>query len=64
VTEASNGTAAADDLARLRNQAVDELVKNGTITSAAVEAAMRKVPRHLFIPEGQPEDAYDRSGLW
>lgn len=59
MTGASNETTTADDIARLRDEAVGELVKNGTITSAAVEAAMRKVPRHLFIPEVPPQEAYD-----
>lgn len=56
---ARDGSSDAGDHAGLRDQAVDELVKNGTITSSAVEAAMRKVPRHLFIPEARPEEAYD-----
>ena len=47
------------DLASLRDQAVDQLVENATITSKAVEAAMRSVPRHLFIPEASPEEAYN-----
>jgi Protein-L-isoaspartate(D-aspartate) O-methyltransferase (PCMT) len=59
VTEAPSGTGKPDDVARLRDQAVDELVKNGTIVSGAVEAAMRSVPRHLFTPEAVPEEAYD-----
>jgi protein-L-isoaspartate(D-aspartate) O-methyltransferase len=61
VTSAPAGTGRNEDgdFAGLRDRAVDELVKNGTITSSAVEAAMRSVPRHLFIPEAQPEEAYD-----
>jgi protein-L-isoaspartate(D-aspartate) O-methyltransferase len=47
------------DAALLRGKAVDQLIENGTITLAAVEAAMRVVPRHLFIPEASLEDAYD-----
>jgi protein-L-isoaspartate(D-aspartate) O-methyltransferase len=50
---------ATNEIARLRDEAVNELVKNGTIASPAVEAAMREVPRHLFIPEALPEEAYD-----
>jgi protein-L-isoaspartate(D-aspartate) O-methyltransferase len=57
VTEAS-GEAGPQDLA-LRDKAVDRLIEEGTLTSEAVEAAMRAVPRHLFIPEASPEDAYD-----
>lgn len=43
----------------LHDKAVDQLIEEGTITSEAVEAAMRAVPRHLFVPEASPEDAYD-----
>ena len=47
------------DLVSLRDRAVDQLVENGTITSKAVEAAMRSVPRHVFIPEAPAEEAYN-----
>jgi protein-L-isoaspartate(D-aspartate) O-methyltransferase len=47
------------DLALLRDKAVDQLLEEGTVTSGAVEAAMRTVPRHVFVPEASPEDAYD-----
>ena len=59
MTEAPSGTASPEGIARLRDRAVDELVRNETIVSGAVEAAMRSVPRHLFIPEASPEEAYD-----
>lgn len=39
-----------DRAAQLRRQMVDELIAEGTIVSAPVEAAMRKVPRELFAP--------------
>jgi protein-L-isoaspartate(D-aspartate) O-methyltransferase len=58
VTEAS-GEAGPQDLAQLRDKAVDRLIEEGTVTSEAVEAATRTVPRHLFIPEASPEEAYD-----
>jgi protein-L-isoaspartate(D-aspartate) O-methyltransferase len=58
VIEAS-GKAEPQELALLRDKAVDQLIGEGTVTSEAVEAAMRTVPRHLFIPEASPEDAYD-----
>jgi protein-L-isoaspartate(D-aspartate) O-methyltransferase len=58
VTEAS-GEAGPQDLVLLRDKAVDQLIGEGTVTSEAVEAAMRTVPRHVFIPEASPEDAYD-----
>ncbi len=42
----------------LRNALVDELKAEGYIKSSAVEDALRSVPRHLFIPWRNPEDAY------
>ncbi len=37
---------------------VDELCAAGSVRSAAVEAALRAVPRHLFLPEVPLEEAY------
>lgn len=51
--------AVSGEVARLRDEAVDQLIANGTIVSKGVEAAMRTVPRHLFIPEATPEEAYN-----
>ncbi|MGC5042475.1 methyltransferase, FxLD system [Streptomyces albidoflavus] len=42
----------------LRNTVVDQLKEGGWITSPDVEAAMRKVPRHLAVTEVSLEDAY------
>ncbi|WP_055522789.1 methyltransferase, FxLD system [Streptomyces graminilatus] len=42
----------------LRNKAVDQLKEDGTIVSPRVEAAMRKVPRHLAVPESPLDEAY------
>ena len=53
------GEAASGNLVLLRDAAVDQLIGNGTIMSKPVEIAMRMVPRHLFIPDASPEDAYD-----
>ncbi|MDW6058749.1 hypothetical protein SAZ11_12770 [Streptomyces sp. FXJ1.4098] len=44
--------------AGLRNTVVDQLEEGGWITSPTIEAAMRKVPRHLAVPEASLEDAY------
>lgn len=55
----TDDNAGPDRAAQLRDQAVDELIQNGTIVSGLVEAAMRKVPRDLFIPEVGLEEAYD-----
>ncbi|HEV8635443.1 MAG TPA: methyltransferase, FxLD system [Chloroflexota bacterium] len=46
----------------LRGKLVDQLVAEGSVRSAAVEAAFRAVPRHLFVPGVDPAEAYaDRS---
>lgn len=42
----------------LRHQLVDGLRSAGAITSSTVEAAFRDVPRHLFLPDVSPEEAY------
>ena len=42
----------------LRARLVTELRAQGYVKSAAVEAALRSVPRHLFIPWQKPEEAY------
>ncbi|MGW1974146.1 methyltransferase, FxLD system [Streptomyces sp. NPDC001889] len=42
----------------LRNAAVDQLKEDGTVVSPRVEAALRKVPRHLAVPDAPLEDAY------
>lgn len=52
-------TVQPDEANRLRNKVVDELCADGTISSAEIEAAMRKVPRHEFAPEATLEKAYE-----
>jgi len=47
---------AAPDAARTR--LVDELRDRGRLTSPAVEAAFRAVPRHVFLPEMAASQAY------
>ncbi|MCK9904185.1 methyltransferase, FxLD system [Frankia sp. Cpl3] len=37
---------------------IDRLVASGTILTTAVEDAMRAVPRHLFVPDAAPSEAY------
>ena len=44
------------DAARAR--LVDELRDSGRLTSPAIEAAFRSVPRHLFLPEMAATEAY------
>ncbi|OIV39313.1 methyltransferase, FxLD system [Mangrovactinospora gilvigrisea] len=46
------------DAADLREKMICELKAAGDLTSPAVEAAMRAVPRHAFVPEADPERAY------
>jgi len=41
----------------LRDAMTDRLVADGAISSPAVEAAFRAVPRHLFVPPGTIETA-------
>lgn len=41
---------------------VDDLKAEGYVNTDAVEAALRQVPRHLFIPWRNPEDAYRGTG--
>ncbi|MFK0111631.1 methyltransferase, FxLD system [Streptomyces sp. NPDC091217] len=43
---------------RLRNALVDRIRASGHARTAAVEAALRTVPRHLFVPDASLDDAY------
>ncbi|MGH3278290.1 MAG: methyltransferase, FxLD system [Trebonia sp.] len=47
----------------LRAKMVDGLLGWGGIRSAAVEAAMRTVPRHLFVPDAPLERAYSTDSV-
>jgi protein-L-isoaspartate(D-aspartate) O-methyltransferase len=61
VRESGDTTSVGTDseaAAKLRDDMVGELVDDGVITSAAVEAAMRVVPRHLFTPDAGLDEAY------
>jgi protein-L-isoaspartate(D-aspartate) O-methyltransferase len=46
------------DAERLRNALVDQLRADGHARTAAVEKALRTVPRHVFVPDVSLEDAY------
>ncbi|MDT0481727.1 methyltransferase, FxLD system [Streptomyces doebereineriae] len=46
------------DAERLRNALVDQLRADGHARTAAVENALRTVPRHVFVPNASLEDAY------
>jgi protein-L-isoaspartate(D-aspartate) O-methyltransferase len=47
------------DFERERNRMVDEQIVPRGVTDSRVLAAMRKVPRHEFMPEGLQDQAYD-----
>jgi len=50
--------AAADDFAALRERMVREQIAARGVTDRRVLAAMRKVPRHEFVPDIRRADAY------
>ncbi|MFP5071487.1 protein-L-isoaspartate(D-aspartate) O-methyltransferase [Pseudonocardia nantongensis] len=43
---------------RAREQLVADLVRGGRVRSSRVRAALEEVPRHLFLPDVEPADAY------
>ncbi len=47
----------------LRDAMVDELRNWGGVSTAPVEAAMRAVPRHLFVPEAPLNQAYGHDSV-
>lgn len=51
------------DADTLRQALVDQLKTMGVIKSAAVEAAFRSVPRHLFVPDVALETAYSDAAI-
>src|SRR5688572_26793483 len=55
--------AAQEDLTRLRERMVEEQLAARDIRDARVLAAMRKVPRHLFVPASLQRSAYDDNPL-
>lgn len=56
--EANSDTAGTGSATGLRRKMVDTLVAEGTIVSAEVEVAMRKVPRELFAPGVDLDEVY------
>ncbi|MFF3030907.1 methyltransferase, FxLD system [Streptomyces rubiginosohelvolus] len=46
---------------QLRHALVDQIKANGHARTPAIEAALRTVPRHLFVPDTPLADAYDNS---
>ncbi|MGH3852523.1 MAG: methyltransferase, FxLD system [Pseudonocardiaceae bacterium] len=57
-SETISGAASPDRAAQLRGRVVDDLIAEGTIISAPVAAAMRKVPRELFAPGVNLDEVY------
>lgn len=53
-----DGTAGGDDIQAERNRMVDEQIVRRGVSDVQVLAAMRKVPRHEFVPESYREYAY------
>jgi protein-L-isoaspartate(D-aspartate) O-methyltransferase len=47
-----------DDLAQLRERLAAKVIGANQIASEPVAAALREVPRHLFLPDLPPESAY------
>lgn len=47
-----------DATARLRHTLVENIRRRGTFRTPAIESAFLTVPRHLFLPETDPESAY------
>lgn len=54
---------AADLFAAARRRMVEEQLEARDIADQRVLAAMRTVPRHLFVPESLREEAYDDKAL-
>ncbi|MGI5515261.1 methyltransferase, FxLD system [Streptomyces sp. CA-106131] len=52
-------TVGPDEATKLRDTVVDQLLADGTIVLPDVEAVMRKVARHQFLPRVSLETAYD-----
>lgn len=46
------------EAAQLRNRLVDQIRANGHACTPEVEAALRTVPRHLFVPDATLQEAY------
>ncbi|MFE2426934.1 methyltransferase, FxLD system [Streptomyces sp. NPDC059373] len=49
---------AVPDAGVLRTALADKLAARAAFRTAGVEAALRRVPRHLFVPEASLEEAY------
>jgi protein-L-isoaspartate(D-aspartate) O-methyltransferase len=61
-SQGTSGTA-SNGFAELRRQMVDDQLRARGITDPLVLAAMLKVPRHLFVPSGIVNSAYEDTAL-
>ena len=61
--EAGAAGAGADDYASTRAQMVSRQIAERGVRDERVLAAMRKVPRHEFVPESEKRSAYDDTPL-
>lgn len=59
----ANATISEQQLERLRERMVREQLQNRDVKNARVLAAMRKVPRHRFVPDSLINSAYDDNPL-
>jgi len=55
ISDTTSGSASAEEL---RNRLTDRLAEAGTVRTASVEAALRIVPRELFVPGVPLAEAY------
>jgi protein-L-isoaspartate(D-aspartate) O-methyltransferase len=56
--DTTQGASQSDPYSRERQQMVRTQIESREVTDAAVLAAMRKVPRHLFVPAQLQDEAY------
>ncbi|NWG14668.1 MAG: hypothetical protein HXY20_14160, partial [Acidobacteria bacterium] len=59
----TNSSNAADQFAELRRRMVSDQLEGRDIRDALVIRAMLKVPRHLFVPPGIVNAAYEDTAL-
>ena len=51
------------ELSAMRDCMVTQVINSGRPVSDAVVRAMRSVPRHVFLPELEPEQAYRNEAI-
>jgi protein-L-isoaspartate(D-aspartate) O-methyltransferase len=58
-----SGSVDSAELSAMRDRMVTQVINGGRPVSDAVTQAMRAVPRHLFLPELEPEQAYRNEAI-